>query len=66
MESASAKFMPYSQWDSPLESVSQLQINFCAPSSTPHRLGSVDNVSPSLIELFSERGPLSNTRLQNL
>jgi hypothetical protein len=44
--------------EQPLETVSQLQINFCAPSSTPHRLGSVDNASPSLIELFSERGSL--------
>jgi hypothetical protein len=42
--------------EQPLETVSQLQINFCAPSSTPHRLGSVDNVSPGPLSFSQSAG----------
>ena len=53
--------MPYLQCEKPLQLISHLQINFCAPNSTPHRLISVDDPSPGLIELFSEGVSLSDT-----
>ena len=46
MDSASAKFKPYLQWDNRLR---------------PYWLYIVDNVSPGLVELFPDGVSLSNT-----